>query len=115
MMSGVVLMPAMRQLDLLRSGDVSVVELAEAHIRQIERLNPKLNAFADFDADRVRVQAREMDETRSPRGALLRIAGDGEVVDCHRGLRARLAVCCIKVTCRVRMRWWWRGCARRAR
>jgi amidase len=70
MMSDLVLMPAMRQLEFLRSGDVSIVELAEAHIRQIERLNPKLNAFADFDANRVRVQARVMDETRNPRGAL---------------------------------------------
>ena len=69
-MSDVVLMPAVRQLELLRTGEISVVELAEAHIRQIERLNPKLNAFADFDANRVRVQARLMDETRSPRGPL---------------------------------------------
>ncbi len=69
-MSDLVLMPAMRQLELLRAGDISVVELAEAHIRQIERLNPKLNAFADFDANRVRVQARLMDETRNPRGPL---------------------------------------------
>ena len=38
-----------------------MVELAEAHIRQIERLNPELNAFADFDAERVRAQARAMD------------------------------------------------------
>ena len=69
-MSDVVLMPATRQLELLRAGDISVVDLAEAHIRQIERLNPKLNAFADFDANRVRVQARLMDETRSPRRPL---------------------------------------------
>ena len=51
----------MKQLELLRAGQVSVVELAEAHIRQIERLNPQLNAFADFDADRVRAQARRLD------------------------------------------------------
>ena len=69
-MSDVVLMPATRQLELLRAGDISVVDLAEAHVRQIERLNPKLNAFADFDANRVRVQARLMDETRSPRSPL---------------------------------------------
>ena len=45
-------------LKLLRAKQVSVSELAEAHIRQIERLNPALNAFADFDAERVRAQAR---------------------------------------------------------
>jgi amidase len=69
-MSDLVLEPAMRQLEMVRANDFSVLELAEAHIRQIERLNPKLNAFADFDAERVRVQAREMDaapsDTRGP-------------------------------------------------
>ena len=39
-MKDVVLAPATRQLELLRSGEISVVELAEAHIEQIERLNP---------------------------------------------------------------------------
>ncbi len=56
-----VLAPAVRQLELLRAGEVSVVELAEAHIRQIERLEPRLNAFADFDAENVRAQAQAMD------------------------------------------------------
>jgi amidase len=50
----VVLEPAVRQLELLRSGALSITELAEAHIAQIERLNPQLNALVDFDADRVR-------------------------------------------------------------
>ena len=61
-MNDLVLEPAVRQLELLRAGEISVVELAEAHIRQIERLNPELNAFADFDADRVRAEARRLDE-----------------------------------------------------
>ena len=53
--------PAVRLLEMLRRREVSVFELAEAHIRQIERLDPALNAFADFDAERVRAQARAMD------------------------------------------------------
>jgi hypothetical protein len=57
-MNSLVLQSATRQLELLHSGEVSVTELAEAHIRQIERLNPQLNAFADFDAERVRARAR---------------------------------------------------------
>src|SRR6201998_826286 len=64
-MSELVLEPAVRQLEMLRAGEVSVMELAEAHIRQIERLNPQLNAFADFDAERVRTQARGMDAVGS--------------------------------------------------
>jgi Asp-tRNA(Asn)/Glu-tRNA(Gln) amidotransferase A subunit family amidase len=69
-MNELVLQPATQQLQMLRLRSVSVVELAEAHIRQIERLNPKLNALVDFDANRVRVQAQQMDESRAPRGPL---------------------------------------------
>ena len=69
-MNDVVLAPAVRQLELLRSGEISVVELAEAHIRQIERLNPCLNALVDFDADRVRAHAQRLDATTETRGPL---------------------------------------------
>lgn len=63
-MSDLVLQSATRQLQLLRTDAISVVELAEAHIRQIERLNPQLNAFADFDAARVLARARLHDAWR---------------------------------------------------
>jgi amidase len=66
-MNEVVLNSATQQLELLRSGAISVAELAEAHIAQIERLNPQLNAFADFDADRVRERARKHDAWRGTR------------------------------------------------
>ena len=69
-MISVVLHSAVRQLELLTSREISVLELAEAHIHQIERLNPRLNALVDFDANRVRVQARVLDEKRGPRGPL---------------------------------------------
>ncbi len=69
-MSDVVLASAVRQLELVRTGQISVVELAEAHIRQIEKLNPALNALVDFDAERVRAQARELDAAKGERGAL---------------------------------------------
>ena len=57
-MNDLVLQSAVRQLELLNTGAISVSELAEAHIAQIERLNPKLNAIVDFDAERVRARAR---------------------------------------------------------
>jgi len=56
-----VLKPAVRQLEMLGAEEISVVELAEAHIKQINQFNPVLNALVDFDADRVRAQARQMD------------------------------------------------------
>ena len=70
-MSEVVLLPAVRQLETLRARKISVAELAEAHVEQIERLNPSLNVFADFDAERVRARARALDEvSEDARGAL---------------------------------------------
>ena len=60
-MSDLVLLPAVRQLRILRAREISALELAEAHIAQIERLNRHLNAFADFDPERVRAQARVLD------------------------------------------------------
>jgi amidase len=38
---------------------VSPVELANAHLANVERLNPRLNAFVQVDPERVRRQARE--------------------------------------------------------
>jgi amidase len=63
-------MPVTRQVELVASRKVSVLELAEAHIAQIERLNPTLNAIVDFDAERVRAQATRLDEMKEPRGPL---------------------------------------------
>jgi amidase len=59
----IVFSPATKQLELLRSGQISVSELADAHIRQIERCNPELNALVDFDAERVRTLAKQLDSS----------------------------------------------------
>ena len=69
-MKNLVLQSATEQLKLLHERKLSVAELAEAHIRQIERLNPALNALVDFDADRVRAQAQQLDGAKGPRGPL---------------------------------------------
>jgi Asp-tRNA(Asn)/Glu-tRNA(Gln) amidotransferase A subunit family amidase len=69
-MSELTLKSAVEQLEMLRTGKVSVIELAEAHITQIERLNPQLNVFADFDPDRVRKQARQIEFSKSDHGPL---------------------------------------------
>ena len=69
-MNEVVLASATRQLELLRCGELSIPELAEAHIAQIERLNPALNALVDFDAGRVREQAERLETQTGPRGPL---------------------------------------------
>ncbi len=69
-MNELVLASASRQLEFLRARKVSVAELAEAHIRQIERLNPVLNAIVDFDVERVRAQASALDAADCAKGPL---------------------------------------------
>ena len=63
---------AFELLDLLRTGKISALELADEYIRQIERLNPQINALVDFDPERVREQARVIDNTS---GQLSPLAG----------------------------------------
>jgi amidase len=88
-MNEIVLASATRQLELLRTGQISVAELAEAHIEQIERLNPQLNAFADFDAERVRARGAAAGCVAGTARPAARIAGHGEVFDCDRGVSLR--------------------------
>ncbi len=57
-------------LKLLHTKKISALELAEECIRQIERLNPQINALVDFDPERVREQARAIDQSRGPKGSL---------------------------------------------
>jgi Asp-tRNA(Asn)/Glu-tRNA(Gln) amidotransferase A subunit family amidase len=42
----------------IRKRELSPVELVEAHLARIEKLNPKLNAFVQVDAERARRRAR---------------------------------------------------------
>ena len=42
----------------VRDRDISPVELVDAHLRQIEKLNPAINAFVLLTADRAREEAR---------------------------------------------------------
>ncbi len=69
-MSDVVLRSAVEMLGMLRARKISPLELAEEHIRQIQRLNPQLNALIDFDAERVRMQAAAIDDCESTPGAI---------------------------------------------
>lgn len=55
----VALLSAVDQLALLNKRAISPAELVDEHIRRIERLDPHLNAFVDFDADRVRAEAAQ--------------------------------------------------------
>ena len=61
---------AFELLVLLRTKKISATELADEYIRQIERLNPQLNALVDFNPERVREQARVIDSASGQSGPL---------------------------------------------
>jgi amidase len=57
----------------LAAGTLQPTDVTEAHIAQIERLNPTLNAILHFDAEEVRAQARRLEQAAgagAPRGPL---------------------------------------------
>ena len=65
-MNGLTVMPAVELFSMLRRGQISPLELAGEYIQQIERLNPQLSALVDFDAERVREQARALETPPAP-------------------------------------------------
>ena len=52
----------MELLRLLGSREISSVELVEEHVREIERLDPSLHAFAHFDPERALIAAQSADK-----------------------------------------------------
>jgi Asp-tRNA(Asn)/Glu-tRNA(Gln) amidotransferase A subunit family amidase len=62
-MSDLIFLPAVEMARHVRERRVSPVELVEAHLRRIEELNPRLNAFAQVDAEAARKQAGEAEKT----------------------------------------------------
>jgi Asp-tRNA(Asn)/Glu-tRNA(Gln) amidotransferase A subunit family amidase len=54
-------LPAVTLAQQIREKKVSAIDVAEAHLEKIERLNPRLNAFVEMDPERVRREARDAD------------------------------------------------------
>jgi amidase len=54
-----------RQLELMRAGEVSSLELVELYLERISRLEPELNAYRIVFADRARAEARQADARRA--------------------------------------------------
>ena len=46
----------------LKNKDISAVELLEAHLNQIDSINPDINAVVTLDEDRARERAAAADE-----------------------------------------------------
>jgi Asp-tRNA(Asn)/Glu-tRNA(Gln) amidotransferase A subunit family amidase len=58
-MNELTFLPAVSMAEKIRKKRISPVELVDAHLAQIEKLNPKFNAFVQVDAERARRAARD--------------------------------------------------------
>ena len=68
-MSSLTKQPATELVRLVASGDISAVELVQAHLDQIDRFNPRLNAFVELRADEALAEARAQDQSASAGGS----------------------------------------------
>jgi amidase len=64
------LLPATGQARALRDGSLGAVELVEAHLHRIERINPAVNAIVTLVADRAIAAATDADRLRGSGGPL---------------------------------------------
>jgi Asp-tRNA(Asn)/Glu-tRNA(Gln) amidotransferase A subunit family amidase len=72
-LSELTIKPAVELLRMLESREISAVELATEHVREIERLDPLLRAFAHCDPERALAAALQADRSRGARpGEVLR-------------------------------------------
>jgi Asp-tRNA(Asn)/Glu-tRNA(Gln) amidotransferase A subunit family amidase len=58
-MNDLIFLPAVSMAELIRNKRISPVELVDAHLAQIEKLNPRFNAFVQVDPERARRAARD--------------------------------------------------------
>jgi Asp-tRNA(Asn)/Glu-tRNA(Gln) amidotransferase A subunit family amidase len=82
----------------IRDREITATELLEAHLAQIKRWNPRLNAFVCIDEDRARVAAKAADEAvtaKRPLGPLhgvpvtIKSSIDVAGLQCEAGTRIR--------------------------
>ena len=72
-MNDLIFLSASSMAGQIRNKKISPVELVDAHLAQIENLNPKLNAFVQVDAERARRAAKDAESlvmAESPLGPL---------------------------------------------
>src|ERR1700678_1921472 len=74
-MKDLTFLPAHSMAELIRQKVLSPLELVNAHLAQIEKLTPKLNAFVEVDAYRARQAAREAESAVMHGGLLAPLHG----------------------------------------
>ncbi len=97
-MNDLTFLSAVTMAEQIRNKKISLAEVVDAHLAQIEKLNPKLNAFAQVDAERARRAAHDAETAvmqGKPLGALygvpISIKSSVEVAGmrCEAGTRMR--------------------------
>ena len=116
-MSEINFLSAAQMAEQIRSRKLSSIELIKAHLAQIERLNPQLNAFVQVDAEGACSQAREAESAVKQgrqigplHGVPISIKSSIEVA----GLRCRRAANCVQVRSPDKMRLSSRACEMQA-
>src|SRR3974377_1421963 len=61
---------AVEMAKLIRRKKISARELLAAHLKQIERVNPQVNAIVTLTAERAQEEARQADEAQAHGAAL---------------------------------------------
>ncbi len=61
-------LPAVELAGLVRSGELSAREIAEAMVERVERVNPAINAIISWDAEQVLRDAAALDEHQAKHG-----------------------------------------------
>lgn len=74
-MTDLVFLRAVDQAAMLRRREISAVELLDAHIEQIERVNPELNAIVTFVPDAAQEMAQAADDALAAGGAIPLLTG----------------------------------------
>jgi amidase len=60
-MTDLVFLPAYQLAQMIRDRQVSAIEVLDAHLAQIAKHNPNLNAICTLDADNARTRAKQAD------------------------------------------------------
>lgn len=97
-MSGLPFLPAVAMAEQIRVKKISPVELIEAHLAQIDRLDPKLNAFIQLDADVARRSARDAE------AAIMEGKNIGPLHGVPLSIKSSIAVAGLRCECGTRLR-----------
>jgi amidase len=97
-MSDLTFLSAVGMAQRIREKKLSPLELAEAHLEKIDRLNGKLNAFVHVDPERVRGEAREAES------AVMRGEARGPLHGVPVSIKSSLEVAGMRCECGTRLR-----------